>query len=229
MKKDSQSHDGLDLPTLLAAAAHELVEPLIAIDAYAASVSDRLNGRLDHDSREELERLRVGVYRARLLAETLLQRGTDGAIERAPVDIGEVVRDCVRRLEREIHLRQAVVEVGELPVVDGDETLLQALFANLLRNALKYGPRRGGTIAVEATAGPGSWRFAVSSEGVPISEVDRERIFDVYERGPHERRTRGAGLGLTICRDVVEQHGGTIGVTPLPGGNRFHFTLPRAT
>jgi signal transduction histidine kinase len=229
MEHDAQRHDGLTPETMLAAAAHELVEPLIAMDVYAASMSDRLNGRLDHASREELERLRVGVCRARLLAETLLHQGPERALTRAPVDVGEVVRDCVHLLECEIRLREAVVEVGELPIVDGDESLLRALFANLLRNALKYGPRRGGTIAVDATAAPGSWRFAVRSDGTPIPEADGERIFDAYERGPHERRTRGVGLGLTICRYVVERHGGTIDVTPVPGGNRFHFTLPRGS
>src|SRR5690349_15813220 len=226
MQTDSQSHDGLDLTTLLAVAAHELVEPLIAMDAYAASVSDRLDGRLDRDSRDELDRLRIDVYRARLLAESLLHQGPDRRIRRAPVDTGEVVRDCLRLLECEIRVREVVVELGELPVVDGDDALLRALFANLLRNALKHGPARGGTIAVAARPRAGWWRFTVRSDGPTIPAGDRERIFRAWERGRRGRQVRGAGLGLTICRFVVERHGGAIGVAPVPGGNRFHFTLP---
>ena len=99
------------------------------------------------------------------------------------------------------------------------------MFTNLIVNGLRYGPREGSRIAVGATREPGAWRITVDSDGPTINAQDCERIFAPYQRGQHERRMRGAGLGLSICRRVVERHGGHIGVLPVEGGNRFWFTL----
>ena len=71
-----------------------------------------------------------------------------------------------------------------------------------------------------------AWQLGVESEGEPIPDADRERIFQPYRRGTGERRARGSGLGLSICREIVERHGGELGVMPVEGGNRFQFTLP---
>ena len=113
-----------------------------------------------------------------------------------------------------------------MPLVDADESLIAAVFMNLLVNALKYGPRQGATVRVGAVRLPGGWRFCVESEGEAIAVADRERIFELHQRGRGERRTRGSGLGLFISRQIVERHGGEIAVGPAAGGNRFSFTLP---
>ena len=116
---------------------------------------------------------------------------------------------------------------AELPEVHAEETLISAVFTNLLLNALRYGPREHGTILVDAVRETECWRVSVQSEGPTIPASERERIFERYHRGRGERRSRGAGLGLTICRHIVERHGGQIGVTAANGGaNRFYFTLP---
>ena len=94
-------------------------------------------------------------------------------------------------------------------------------------NALKYSPRHGAAISVQASLEAPAWHFSVQSEGPTIPPEDRQRIFEPYQRGRGERRARGAGLGLAICRRIVERHGGRIGVAPVAsGGNRFFFTLP---
>ena len=99
---------------------------------------------------------------------------------------------------------------------------------NLLTNALKFSPRLGGVVTVSSETVDTGWTVFVESEGPPIPVDDRERIFQPYHRGRGERRIRGAGLGLAICRRVVERHGGTIGLAETAGddGNRFFFTLP---
>jgi signal transduction histidine kinase len=96
-------------------------------------------------------------------------------------------------------------------------------------NALKFAPRQGSVIRIGSDAEAGHTLF-VDSEGPPIPVDDRERIFQPYHRGRGERRTRGAGLGLAICRRIAERHGGTIGLAvPESGdGNRFYVTLPGA-
>ena len=210
-------------------AAHELLAPLVMIDAYAAMVCNRADGELHADSRRDLDALRRSAAETRLLAETLLQhaRSTGRLLERRPIDVNSLLRGCLTLLAPEIHSRGAEVHVATLPEVSGEETLISALFTNLLSNALKYGPPARGTIFVDATSLSACWRFSVQSQGETIPVEDRERIFEPYIRGRGERRACGAGLGLTICRHIVELHGGEIGVsTADDGDNRFSFTLP---
>ncbi len=217
------------LETFAAVAAHELVEPLILTEAFAAMVSDRLDPDLHAESRSDLAMLRRTATRTRHLLEALLKDARSGehSLARRPVDLGAVVAESVAALEHEIEARGATVRLGDLPTVPGDESLLNGLFTNLILNALKYSPRQGSEIVVEASREHRTWRVAVDSEGQTIPPEDRRRIFEPFQRGRSERRARGAGLGLAICRRIVERHGGEIGVVPAArGGNRFYFTLP---
>jgi signal transduction histidine kinase len=218
-----------DVEAFAAIAAHELLKPLVMTEAYAAIVSDRLDEEAHADSRRDLAVLGRGAARTRLLVETLLHdaRSSGRQLRRRPVDLQELVSDCIALLAPEIQSRDADVVVEELPNVFGEPALLSGLFTNLLINALKYSPRRAGVIRVRATRAATAWRVAVESEGPTIPEEDRRRIFEPFHRGRGERRARGAGLGLAICRRIVDRHGGQIGVVPANNsGNRFFFTLP---
>jgi signal transduction histidine kinase len=218
-----------DLEAFAAIAAHELVEPLIITEAYASMVLDRLDADVHAESRRDLATLGRAANRTRHLLEALLKDARSGEhrIARRPVALEEVVSDCLVLLDREIEARGATVHVGALPVVCGDAPLLNGLFTNLILNALKYSPRHGPEIVVEASAENDVWCISVESEGPTIPPEDRERIFQPYQRGRGERRARGSGLGLAICRRIVERHGGVIAVAPgMGGGNRFYFTLP---
>ena len=138
-----------------------------------------------------------------------------------------MLREALAALAPEILARGAEVEVGELPRVEADATLIAAVFTNLLTNALKFGPRDGAKIRVVARRDTDGWRFLVQSQGRAIAVEDRERIFEPYRRGRDERRTRGTGLGLAICREIVVWHGGRMGVKSTDGRhNAFWFTLP---
>ena len=217
------------LEAFAAAAAHELVEPLVVAEAYASMVSERLDDDDHAESRRDLAALGRTASRARMLIEALLQeaRATDKETRLTTVDLHSVVAGCLETLAPEIAARHARMTVGELPTVVGSEPLLQGLFANLLLNGLKYSRRHRPEIIVEAVRELRGWEISVTSEGPIIPVEDRERIFEAYQRGRGERRARGAGLGLTICRRIVERHGGRIGVVPATGGgNRFFFTLP---
>jgi signal transduction histidine kinase len=215
--------------TFAAVAAHELLAPLVLADAYATTVRDALDEDLYSDARRDLDALRRASARTRLLVETLLHdaRSHGRPLRLRPVDLNEVVGESLSLLAPEIDVRGAEVQRADLPEVSGEETLIGAVFTNLLLNALRYGPRERAKILVDAARDDGNWRLSVQSEGPTIPVADRERIFERYHRGRGERRARGAGLGLTICRRIVERHGGEIGVTDANGGaNRFYFTLP---
>jgi len=221
--------DKAALEAFVAVAAHELVVPLIMTESYASIVSDRLADTDQADSCEDLARLGRSAARTRRLVETLLHdaRSSGRPLHFQPVDLNVIVGECVGLMRPEIDERGADVEIAELPVVAGEEVLLSGLFTNLLYNALKYSPRKGGAIRVGASRESAEWRFLVQSDGPTIPLEDRERIFEPFHRARTERRERGAGLGLAICRRIVERHGGTIGVTSANGsGNRFFFTLP---
>ena len=212
-----------------AIAAHELVEPLVMTEAYTSILTDRLHEPEHAASRADLQAIGRAAARLRLLTESVLHeaRSRDFPLERRPVAVDALVADCVAMLAPEIAARDSRLEVDELPDAQADEVLLGGVFSNLLINALKYSPRRGARIRVGGAAEATGPRYFVESEGPTIPEGDRERIFDSFQRGKDERRAHGAGLGLSICRQVVSRHGGVIGVEPAErGGNRFFFTLP---
>lgn len=214
-----------------AIAAHELLAPLVMTEARVALVTDQLHGNGHAGVIDDLEALSRDVARSRHLVETLLDDARSSArpLRLVSVILDDLVADCLRLLAPEIDVRQARIEVEPLPDVRGEPELIRGLVTNLLVNALKFSRRSESSIRMEASA-DGDWRTVyVDDEAHPIPTEDRERIFLPYARGSEERRVRGAGLGLAICRRIVERHGGEIGVTSSErGGNRFFFTLRAA-
>lgn len=217
------------LESFAAIAAHELVEPLVMTEAYVAIVTSRLDDVSHAESRRDLATISRAASRMRLLLEAILHdaRSNEHQLDPRSVELDVVVAECAEMLRPEIEARGVRLQIGALPTVEGDEALLSGLIANLLINALKYSPRNDATIALGASLAGSVWKVWVESDGPTIAPEDRTRIFEPYQRGNGERRARGAGLGLTICRRIVERHGGHIGVLPADGGgNRFYFTLP---
>ena len=149
------------LERFTAEAAHELLTPLVMIDAYAATALERLADELDADSLSDLDALRLAAARSRRLVQTLLEhaRSRRRPLQRRPVEVGVVVRETLTLLAPEIRARGAEVEVGELPRVEADATLLAAVFTNLLTNALKFGPRERAKVRVVARSDPEGWRL----------------------------------------------------------------------
>jgi signal transduction histidine kinase len=215
-----------------ALAAHELMAPLVLTEACVALAAERL---APSDGAELLQALTIlgrGASRTRRLIEVLLHeaRASTRPIRREAVDLDALARECIDLLGPEIEARSAQIELDPLPRVAGEGELLGGLLTNLLMNALKFNPRQGGAVRVGSSRDGDRWTIFVDSEGPPIPLEDRDRIFEPYHRGRGERRARGAGLGLAICRRIVERHGGVIGiaepVAPDADGNRFYFTLP---
>jgi signal transduction histidine kinase len=209
-------------------AAHELLVPLTAAEAHARMLEEQVYDRVEGSACLDLYELLRVLSRMRVLVETLLHeaRSAGTPLERGPVSLQRLVDDATELLGAEIAAHGARIVAEKLPVVEADEVLLAGVVNNLLLNALRYGPRTGGEVRIHARRGRSHWRISVTSAGPTIAPEDRVRIFEPYRRGVHERRLAGAGLGLAICRSIVERHGGVIGVTPVrTGGNCFSFTL----
>jgi signal transduction histidine kinase len=213
----------------VALAAHELMAPLVLTEACVTMAAERL----DADYADVLQAFMVlgrGARRTRRLVESLLHeaQASSRPFRAEVVDLTELAGECIGLLGPEIAARSAHVELGALPEVAGEPELLGGLITNLLMNALKFNPRQDGAVQVGCERHGDAWVIHVDSEGPPIPDEERERIFEPFHRGRGERRTRGAGLGLAICRRIAERHGGNTGVVTAPGGdgNRFYFTLP---
>ncbi|HUS66010.1 MAG TPA: ATP-binding protein, partial [Kofleriaceae bacterium] len=145
----------------------------------------------------------------------------------APTDANAIVEGVVEDLRADITSAGASVTHGALPVVPANGTLLALVVQNLIGNALKFRrPDAAPTIHVDAARDGGGWRFSVADNGVGIESGSREKIFEVFQRLTGDA-VPGTGVGLALCKQSVEKHGGAIWVESEPGrGSTFYFTLP---
>ncbi len=136
---------------------------------------------------------------------------------------------AIENLRESIKESNAQVTVGPLPGVFADATQLTQLFQNLIGNAIKYRNKRGPEIRVAARSNGNQWTFSVQDNGIGIEPQYFERIFQMFQRLHTREDYSGTGIGLAVCRKIVERHGGRIWVESQPGqGSTFLFTIPRA-
>ena len=206
-------------------AAHDLREPLMAITQLTAL----LERGVDSQREEIVTHLRAAAQHGSRLVDGLLDlaRVGRGAPPAQPVDLRRVMEGLLATLAPQIEAAGARVEVGPLPTVLGVEGELARVFQNLLANALKFRGDAPPVVAVSAARSPREWTLTVADNGPGVSERNRDRIFELFARGQVDGQAPGAGLGLAVCRKVVELHGGRIWVEPAPGGgSAFRMTLP---
>lgn len=223
--------DNRELAAFAADVAHDLRAPLQAVAGFAELLARREGARLDETSQGFLGHILTATGAMKELVEAVLDHRQSSCSALSPtwVDGNDLVVAILRRLQRDLDLAGAVVDVGDLPTVFADRVQLGRVFQNLISNALRVAhPDRALTITVAGRRLPAGWEFAVSDNGVGVQPEDRNRIFELFQRGPSDgRRGAGHGMGLTICRTIVERHGGRIGVERAPdGGARFSFTIP---
>ena len=212
-----------------ATAAHQLSEPLIVAESGTIMVAEDLGDALEPELRARLDAIGRGAARARQMVDALLLDARSGSgLELKAVDTAQVAAQVLEDLAPHDGGAQRRRRGRALPVVHAEPRLLSVVFHNLISNAIKYGPRQGGRIEIEATPDGDGWRLAVVSGGTPLLDQETARVFEPWRRVPGERRVPGSGLGLAICKRLIERLGGTIGVEPQAAGNRFYFVLPAA-
>lgn len=227
--EESLRQANADLQEFTYAAAHDLQEPLRNMVIYGELLADSL-GRLEGDPQRFLSFTLEGAKRMQTLVADLLTYThlSNNQLEQSDVDTGKVVAEVVQSLQPLIEESKAVIDTGSLPVVRGHETRLSQLFSNLITNAIRYRrPEAAPHIQVSCERAEAEWSFAVRDNGIGINPAYHQQIFGVFKR-LHGRSISGTGIGLAICRRVVEQHGGRIWVTSAGEGHgsTFHFTLP---
>jgi len=214
-------------------ASHDLQEPLRKILTFGERLIASGGTTLQGDSRKYLERMLGAADRMRTLVDDLLlysQISTRGQ-SFVPTDLGWIAREVITDLESAIADEGATVEVGQLPVLDADPMQMRQLLQNLLGNALKYRKKEEPPVVFlnGARVGNRHWTITVRDNGIGFNDQYAEKIFKMFERLHGRMEYTGSGIGLAICRKIVERHGGTIGAKGTPGqGATFTVTLPAA-
>ncbi len=210
-------------------ASHDLQEPLRAVTGYTQLLARRYSGQLDAKADEYIAFAVEGATRMQQLIKDLLMYsrvGTRGK-ELEPVDFLTVFQAAVANLEVAVAESGATLTHGDLPTVKGDFTQLAQLLQNLLSNALKYRSDQAPVIHVSAQQQNGNMRFSVRDNGIGIDPKYSDRIFQLFQRLHTRDEYPGTGIGLAICKKIVERHGGRIWVESAPGqGSTFYFTIP---
>jgi signal transduction histidine kinase len=210
-------------------ASHDLQEPLRMVAGYTQLLAKRYGDKLEGDGVEFIAYAVDGVKRMQTLIQDLLQfsrLGTRGK-PLAQVDCEEVLSETLRILELSIRERHALVTHDPLPQVSADRAQLVQLFQNLIGNAIKYSADRQPIIHIGASQTGRSWRFSVKDNGIGIDPQYHERIFLIFQRLHGKAEYPGTGIGLAVCKKIVERHGGRIWVeSELGKGATFLFTLP---
>ncbi|MDZ4801369.1 MAG: ATP-binding protein [Bryobacteraceae bacterium] len=221
-----------DLKQFAYAASHDLQEPIRVLSAYSELLGRRYASQLDETGTLYLKYIVEGAQRmSRLVSDLLDYSRLSADMDQDPqlVSVENVLNRVLQTLKAPIDQSQTAITWDPLPQIEGNETRLTQVFTNLIGNAIKYG--RPGIppevhIAVQAR-GP-EWLFCVRDNGIGFDAEYAESIFGVFRR-LHDRTVPGNGIGLAICKSVVERSGGRIWAEAIPGeGATFHFTWPLA-
>jgi signal transduction histidine kinase len=221
-----------DLQQFAFVAAHELSTPLTVVSGVLETVLTRYPGGLEPDVANLLGAARSSSVRLRHLIDDLLaysRAGRDTAL--VPVDLRAALDDALAQLEAQIAVSGADVVVHELPVVLGNAQQLRLVFANLVGNAIKY-RRAGHTPLVRIDAarnGDGAWCLSVEDNGIGIEPARAEAVFGMFERNQPDGDRPGSGIGLALCKRILERHGGEIWIEQAAaGGTVVKFSLQAA-
>lgn len=220
-----------DLERFAYVASHDLQEPLRTLKGYLKLIQNRLGGELTKEIQEYLSYADLGVLRMEQLIQGLLEYARVGrtSFSHTAVRLEDVMTVVQYNLQEQIGSSQAEILVEQVPEeIVGNKLQLIQLFQNLISNGIKFvEPGTRPKVRIRCEQGSDHWLFSIIDNGIGIPMRQQQEIFEVFKRIHDGRLYQGAGIGLAICKKVIEQHGGSIEVTSTPGsGTTFSFSLP---
>ncbi|MGB6387305.1 MAG: ATP-binding protein [Terriglobales bacterium] len=230
-KVDQLARSNAELEQFAYVASHDLQEPLRMVAAYTQLLAERYRGKLDENADKFIGYASEGALRMQALIQDLLAFSRVGRNDArcAEVDCDGVMKEILLSLGPAMQESSAVVTHGPLPVVCADRSQLTQVFQNLIGNAIKFRGKEAPAVSVQAEKSGEQWLFSVSDNGIGIAPEHAENIFVVFQRLHARTEYPGNGIGLAICKKIVQHYGGKIWVEGQAGhGSVFKFTLPTA-
>jgi len=225
---DDLARSNRDLEQFAYIASHDLQEPLRTVAGYLQLLDRRYKDRLDADANDFINFAVDGAARMQTLINDLLaysRVGTKGHAA-APVNCEEILARALANLRSAVEETGARITHDPLPTVSGDAPQLVQLFQNLIGNGIKFRGKAPPEIHVSAAPDDGHWKFSIADNGIGIEPRYADRIFVIFQRLHTRDKYPGTGIGLAICKRIVERHGGKIWFQPRPeGGATFYFTI----
>ena len=210
-------------------ASHDLQEPLRKITSFTELLATRYEHAFDNRAQNYMNYILDGAKRMQTLIRALLSYSrVSRHIDFEKVNLAELVGQVLTDMEPSIQETDALIKLRRLPVIPANRILIAQLFQNLIGNALKYRSDKKLEIDIGAKRKKTMWEIYIKDNGIGMEPQFAERIFIIFQRLHNREKYSGTGIGLAICKKVVELHGGEIRVDSRPGeGATFYFTLPK--
>ena len=230
-KVEELARSNCDLEQFAYVASHDLQEPLRMVAAYTQLLSERYQGKLDSAADRYIGYAVEGATRMQALLEDLLafsRVGRNGAVP-VPTDINSAVNEVLQNLALALKEHSVTVTCNPLPTIMADRFQILQLFQNLLGNAIKFRAKQNPSVTISAEQKGRDWLFSVFDNGIGIADEHKDLVFKIFQRLHTRTEYSGNGVGLAICKKIVERNGGRIWVeSELGRGSNFRFTFPAA-
>lgn len=210
--------------------AHDLKAPLRTIMSFCQLLGDADSSNFSSEEQEFLGFIVDGGQRMQAIIDDLLKYSRVHAEDTAPrpADLSALLDRTLANLQANIEQSGATITRDPLPIIPANETQISQVFQNLIGNAIKFRGNVPPIVQISANERTAEWEFSVRDNGIGIAPKQRERVFQVFQRLHGEGEYEGTGIGLAICKKVIEVHGGQIWIESAPGaGTDFRFTLPK--
>jgi PAS domain S-box-containing protein len=228
-KAEDLEAQNAELQQFVYAVSHDLKEPLRMVSNFLKLLENKYAGKLDDTAQQYIHFATDGAVRMRILIDDLLEYSRASRLqpEKTEVDTAQLLADIIKQHQPLLDEKEATIHYKELPVVYADRTRLRQVFQNLITNALKYQPPgRKPVVEITGEKKNNRWQFSVTDNGIGIEKAYFDKIFMIFQRLHNRTEYPGTGIGLALCKKIVEQHGGRIWVESEPGkGSTFYFTL----